>query len=55
MHHAATEAITGLTACELSGHLHARTLSCREVMTAYLDRIEALNPRHNAIVSLQPR
>ena len=30
-------------------------VSCREVMTAYLDRIERLNPRFNAIVSLRPR
>ena len=44
-----------LDACELSAQLHARTLSCREVMRAYLDRIDALNPGCNAIVSLQPR
>jgi amidase len=55
MHHAAADPIVNLSACALSEHLHARKLSCREVMTAYLDRIAALNPRHNAIVSLQPR
>ncbi len=55
MQDSASDAITLLSACALSEHLHARKLSCREVMTAYLDRIDALNPRHNAIVSLQPR
>jgi amidase len=47
--------ITALSACELSEAIHARRVSCREVMAAYLDRIEALNPAYNAIVSLQPR
>jgi amidase len=47
--------ITSLTACELSEAIHARRVSCREVMAAYLDRIDALNPACNAIVSLQPR
>ncbi len=47
--------IVSLSACALSAHLHERKLSCREVMTAYLDRIAALNPICNAIVSLQPR
>ncbi len=55
MQHAAPDSIVSLSACALSEHLHARKLSCREVMAAYLDRIDALNPRHNAIVSLQPR
>ena len=49
------DAITDLSACDLSQRLQARALSCREVMTAYLDRIDALNPSYNAIVSLQPR
>ena len=47
--------ITALDACALSAAIHARQLSCREVMRAYLERIDALNPRVNAIVSLQPR
>lgn len=46
---------TGLDACALSQAIAARSMSCREVMAAFLDRIEALNPRVNAIVSLQPR
>jgi amidase len=50
-----SDAITGLSACELSEQIRTRRVSCREVMTAYLDRIARLNPRHNAIVNLQPR
>ena len=45
--------ITELGADELSGAIHAKDVSCVEVMTAYLRRIEAVNPRYNAIVSLQ--
>ncbi|MED5621463.1 amidase [Ideonella sp. BN130291] len=40
-----------LTADALSRAVHARELSCRELMRATLDRIDALNPRFNAIVS----
>jgi amidase len=47
--------ITALSACELSEQIHARNVSCREVMSAYLARVDALNPTCNAIVSLQPR
>lgn len=39
----------------LSSAIHAREVSCVEVMTAYLDHIERLNPAVNAIVSLEPR
>jgi amidase len=39
----------------LSQAVHAREVSCVEVMTAYLDHIERVNPRVNAIVSLEPR
>ena len=35
--------------------MRARQLSCVEVMTAYLDHIERLNPKVNAIVALQDR
>ena len=42
-----------LDACELSRLIHARAISCREVMAAYLDHIEPLNPRVNALVSLR--
>ncbi len=49
-----TDAITDLDAEALSQALHAREVSCREVMQAYLARIERLNPRCNAIVNLAP-
>ncbi|MBS0317455.1 MAG: amidase [Proteobacteria bacterium] len=45
--------ITELPAHALSRAIHARELSCRETMQAYLARIAAVNPRFNAIVSLQ--
>ena len=48
------EPITSLDADALSGAIHARTLSCRDVMAAYLQRIHTLNPRFNAIVNLAP-
>lgn len=44
--------ITDLDAGSLSRAIHARELSCREVMTAYLARIHRINPRVNAIVNL---
>lgn len=47
--------IVELDARALSSAIRARQVSCREVMTAYLDRIERVNPRYNAIVSLQDR
>lgn len=45
---------TELDADALSRAIHARKLSCREVMQAYLARIDRLNPRFNAIVNLAP-
>ncbi|MFM7025392.1 MAG: amidase [Limnohabitans sp.] len=50
-----THDITALSASELSEHIHARAVSCTEVMQAYLARIEHLNPIYNAIVNLAPR
>jgi amidase len=47
--------ITDLDAHALSAAIHAGHVSCREVMTATLDRIEAFNPRFNAIVNLADR
>ena len=44
-----------LDAVALCGAIKSRQLSCVEVMDAYLDHIERLNPRVNAIVSLQDR
>jgi len=42
-------------ALALSAAIRSRRVSCREVMNAYLERIERVDPGHNAIVSLQPR
>jgi len=47
--------IVEMGAAALSRAIHARAISCVEVMTAFLDRIDALNPRVNAIVALQER
>ena len=43
-----TDPITDLSADALSQAIHARSLSCREVMQAYLNRIHRLNPALNA-------
>jgi amidase len=45
--------VTSLSAVELSAAIHARTLTCREVMIAYLEQIRRFNPAVNAIVSLR--
>jgi amidase len=42
-----------LDASTLARRIAARQLSCRELMQASLDRIAALNPLHQAIVSLR--
>ena len=47
--------IVNLDAIALSRAIKSKQLSCVEVMNAYLDQIERLNPRVNAIVSLLPR
>jgi amidase len=47
--------IVFMDAHQLSQAIHARAVSCVEVMTAYLDHIERTNPLVNAIVSLEPR
>jgi amidase len=44
--------ITELDADALSRAIHARAISCREVMHVYLQRIHRLNPHYNAIVNL---
>jgi amidase len=44
-----------LDALALSRAIRSKQVSCVEVMNAYLDHIERLNPRVNAIVSLQNR
>ena len=47
--------IVMLDGIALSDALRLRKVSCIEVMTAYLDHIEKLNPYVNAIVALQDR
>jgi amidase len=44
-----------MDATALTTAIHTRKLSCVEVMTAYLNHIEEMNPRVNAIVALQDR
>lgn len=45
--------ICRLSAVELADRIRRRQLSVREVVAAFLDRIEAVNPQVNAIVSLR--
>ena len=45
--------IVDMDASALSLAIHEKHVSCREVMSATLDRIAVLNPHYNAIVSLQ--
>jgi amidase len=42
---------TQLSATDLTGRIARREISCVAVMTAFLDRIDAINPAVNAIVS----
>ena len=44
-----------MPAWELSKQIHAKKISCTEVMQAYLDQIDKVNPKVNAIVALQDR
>lgn len=46
--------IVEMDADALSRAIHARQVSCREVMQAYLAQIERFNPQANALVSLRP-
>ncbi len=52
---AAISEIATMDAVALAAAIKSRKVSCVEVMDAVLDRIERLNPRVNAIVSLQDR
>src|SRR5215510_6242316 len=47
--------IVMMNAGDLAAAIHARKVSCAEVMTAHLDHIDRLNPQVNAIVALQDR
>jgi amidase len=42
-----------MSAVDLVGAIRARTVSCAEVMATFLDHISRVNPRVNALVSLQ--
>lgn len=44
-----------MDAVVLGKAIHSRKISCVEVMSAYLDHIERINPQVNAIVALQER
>ena len=46
-----TPPVLELSATELSRRIHARQISCRELMVATLAQVDALNPEFNAIVS----
>ena len=47
--------LTALSAIELSKTIASGDSSCLEVMDAFLDKIEMLNPHVNALVNLIPR
>lgn len=47
--------IVAMDAVGLAKAIHAKKVSCVEVMGAYLDQIERVNPKVNAIVALQDR
>ncbi len=47
--------IVMMSGSDLSAAIKAKRISCREVMAAYLDHIERVNPTVNAIVSLVDR
>jgi hypothetical protein len=56
--HATTAAvgdIVSMPAYRLSAAIHLKEVSCREVMTAYLDHIDRVNPKVNAIVARRER
>jgi len=52
---AAPSDIVMMDAVALAAAIRTRRVSCVEVMTAYLDHIDRLNPKVNAIVALQGR
>jgi amidase len=45
--------IVMMDGCTLANAIHLKQVSCVEVMTAYLDHIEHINPHVNAIVALE--
>jgi amidase len=51
--HAGASPLVRMSALELVQAIRARSVSCAEVMATFLDHIGRLNPRVNALVSLQ--
>ena len=51
---AAPDEITSLSAVDLAARIRRKELSAREVLEAHLTRIDRVNPRVNAIVTLVP-
>ncbi len=47
--------IVAMSAWQLSAMIHNKEVSCLEVMQAYLEQIERVNPHVNAIVALQSK
>lgn len=47
--------LTDLSALEISDQLHRKQITSVQVVTAFLDRIDRINPTINAIVSMRPR
>lgn len=45
--------LTALPAAELSAAIHARAVSCRDVVTAHYERIASRNPTLNALVAVR--
>ena len=52
---ATDSAVPNLSASDISRKIATRQISAEEVMVDHLDRIDAVNPAINAIVSLRPR
>jgi amidase len=51
-HSAANDELCDLTAVDLAGRIRRKEVSARDVMAAHLARIERVNPKINAIVTL---
>ena len=47
--------LLAMDAVTLAGTIKAKQVSCRTVMDAFLNHIDRINPKVNAIVSLQDR
>ncbi len=52
---AASTEITDMGGAALAAAIRAKKISAREAMSACLDRVDAVNPAINAVVSIRPR